>query len=173
MGISRGQRIRMGERRERVRTLLTTRASDRAIAATLSAEFGHEVSHDTVRRDRIAIMNEWREGLHEDFEAVQARELADLEAMEREAALAYERTRHPRLLRLRLDVKDRRIKLIGLDSASIRYKQRARQMIETVAGECFSTMTGANDPDLTAVEKEAYREAMWSLLGLGLPFFRR
>ncbi len=120
MSVSRQQRAAIEDRRANVRRLLSSKATDHEIAAILSDQMRIEVSHDTVRRDRLFILAEWRERGHEALEDTIARERAELEAIEREAAINFASSKDPRFLQVRLAAKERLSRLLGLDAPTRR-----------------------------------------------------
>src|SRR5665647_2999589 len=100
------RRQQVSKRRATVAKLWTRRLTQEEIAAAVG------VDQSTVSRDIKALVAAWREEALADVTAVRARELADLDAMEREAAMAASADVSPqelaRLLEVRLRVKDRR-----------------------------------------------------------------
>jgi predicted transcriptional regulator len=108
------RRQEVSKRRATVAKLWTRRLTQEEIAAAVG------VTRSTVSRDIKVLVAAWREEAVGDVTAMRARELADLDAMEREAAMAASAKVSPqelaRLLEVRLRVKDRRARLLGLDA---------------------------------------------------------
>lgn len=108
------RRQEVSKRRATVAKLWTRRLTQEEIAAAVG------VDQSTVSRDVKALVAVWRKEALGDVTATRARELADLDAMEREAAVAASAKVSPqelaRLLEVRLRVKDRRARLLGLDA---------------------------------------------------------
>jgi transcriptional regulator with XRE-family HTH domain len=108
------RRQEVSKRRATVAKLWTRRLTQEEIAAAVG------VDQSTVSRDVKALVAAWREEALGDVTDLRARELADLDAMEREAAMAASADVSPqelaRLLEVRLRIKDRRSRLLGLDA---------------------------------------------------------
>lgn len=108
------RRQEVSERRATVAKLWTRRLTQEEIATAVG------VDQSTVSRDIKVLVEAWREEALADVTDLRARELADLHAMEREAAVAASANVSPqelaRLLEVRLRVKDRRSRLLGLDA---------------------------------------------------------
>lgn len=103
-------------RRLRVADMLLRRMNQTAIAKVLG------VSKPTVHRDVLAIEAEWRKQAVADLDTIKARELAELDEMERQVIKASVEqgddpgVESPKWVEARLKIKDRRAKLLGLDS---------------------------------------------------------
>jgi len=108
------RRQAVSKRRVTVAKLWTRRLTQEEIAAAVG------VDQSTVSRDLKALVTAWRKEALGDVTATRARELADLDSMEREAAVAASAKVSPqelaRLLEVRLRVKERRARLLGLDA---------------------------------------------------------
>jgi transcriptional regulator with XRE-family HTH domain len=108
------RRQEVSQRRLTVAKLWTRRLTQEEIAAAVG------VDQSTISRDIKALMAAWQKEAVSDVTLVRARELADLDAMEREAAMAASVKVSPqelaRLLEVRLRVKERRARLLGLDA---------------------------------------------------------
>jgi len=76
------------------------------------------VSPQTVATDLAAIRNMWIEEAKADIAALRAREYGEVRQMEAEASLMYMETKKAAWLRLRLKIKERAAKLMGLDLPS-------------------------------------------------------
>lgn len=99
----------IAERRRVVASLLAKRMPQFEIAKTVG------VSTATISRDITAIKAAWLEEAKQDVEVVIARELAELEDMEDDAAQAQS---DPVWFEKRLKVKERKAKMLGLDAAT-------------------------------------------------------
>lgn len=85
--------------------------------AQICKELG--VSDQTVYRDIARLKAEWKKDRSEDANEIIQRELADLEAMEQETAVRFEATGDISWMAMRLKVKERRAKLLGLDKQAV------------------------------------------------------
>ena len=102
--------IEMVERRQNV-TALYLRHVDQT---TIAQQIG--VTQSTVSRDITALTQYWLRVSVEAVEAVKARELAELDDIERECAMQFAVVKDPAWLDRRLKCKERRAKLLGLDA---------------------------------------------------------
>lgn len=100
------QKNEMAERRRTVASLLAKRATQAEIAQALG------VSERTISRDVEAIRAAWLEDTKKDAEIFISRELAELEDMDRDAALRQE---EGSWFDRRLRVKERKAKMVGID----------------------------------------------------------
>lgn len=109
MGRPNGQeKLLIEERRRKVATLWLAHVTQEEIAAQIG------VSQKTVSVDISAIKAQYRAERTEIID----RENAELDHMERECALRYQREKAGEWLDRRLKVKERRAKLLGLDAPS-------------------------------------------------------
>jgi hypothetical protein len=106
----------MNNRRKQVAALYLNKVEQIDIAAKL------KVSQGTVSLDLKALNKQWEEKAQADVSAIKARELAELDLMELEAAAQYQVAKKEKkeLSALkyaahRLDIKDRRARMLGLD----------------------------------------------------------
>lgn len=97
------------DRRRRVASLYLAHQTQTTIARTLS------VSQTTVSEDLAALKEEWRRESLTDIAQVIEREAAELDEMERRAAIADAKWKTPEWFDRRLKVKERRARLLGLD----------------------------------------------------------
>jgi transcriptional regulator with XRE-family HTH domain len=105
------QKVEREERRLKVQQLyFRMRLTQEEIAEQLG------VHQATVSRDVKAIVQGWRDEYLGDTDLIRARELGDLEAMERDAALEFQRTKEVRWMAERRHIKERRARLCGLDA---------------------------------------------------------
>jgi predicted XRE-type DNA-binding protein len=108
------RRQQVHQRRTTVAKLWTRHLTQAEIAAAVG------VTQSTVSRDIKTLVAAWRQEALADVSAMRARELADLDAMEREAAVAASVKLSPqelaRLLEVRLRIKERRARFLGLDA---------------------------------------------------------
>lgn len=101
--------LEIAERRRVVASLVAKRMPQVQIAKALG------VSQPTIASDIKAIKAAWLEEAKQDVEVVIARELAELEDMEDDAAQAQS---DPVWFEKRLKVKERKAKMLGLDAAT-------------------------------------------------------
>lgn len=104
------QRTDIAARRRLVASLLAKRVPQIDIAKTLG------VSPATITTDVKAIRREWQEAARADMEIVVARELAELEDMDSDAALMQS---EGSWFDRRLRVKERKAKMLGLDTSRL------------------------------------------------------
>ena len=98
------------DRRRQVAQLYLTHQTQVTIARHLG------VAQSTVSEDLAALKQCWREQSIADLEAVLVREACELDEMEAELVRRYTEERTPDWIVLRLKVKERRAKLLGLDA---------------------------------------------------------
>ena len=103
------QRQEREERRQKVARLWAQHRNQTEIAKALG------VNQSTVSRDLQVITARWVAEAVRDVGEIRARELAELDEMEKELAARWLQERRPEWMRLRLAVKERRAKLLGLD----------------------------------------------------------
>ncbi len=109
-GDSAKKRAEIAERRRRVAALYTRRINQEDIARQVG------VDQSTVSKDIKAMLKEWREGALSDIADVRARELGELDEIERDCALQFAASKDPGWIDRRLKCKERRSKLLGLDA---------------------------------------------------------
>lgn len=105
-------------RRASVAEMWSRRITQRDMARTLN------VSEPTISRDIAWLLEQWRKESVKKLDDVKARELADLDAMERDIAMALVPHKgstialreRARLTDTRLRIKERRARLLGLDA---------------------------------------------------------
>jgi IS30 family transposase len=98
------------ERRLRVEQLyFRLRLTQQEIADQL------ELNQSTISRDIKVIVRRWVEKYVGDVAPIKARELGDLDAMERDCALELARTKDPRWMAERRHIKAQRARMLGLD----------------------------------------------------------
>ena len=105
----------MLERRPIVASLYIRRQKAPSIHRALQAQ-GHECDVSTVYRDIEALEKIWQDELVKEPVAVRSRELAEIEEAEGQCWLNYATTRGLPWLRPLLSWKERKAKLLGLDS---------------------------------------------------------
>jgi DNA-binding CsgD family transcriptional regulator len=104
------QRAEREERRLKVEQLyFRLRLTQQEIAEQLG------LSQPTVSRDVKAIVRQWVKEYVGDVAPIKARELGDLDAMERDCALELARTKDPRWMAERRHIKAQRARMLGLD----------------------------------------------------------
>lgn len=106
---SKTSRLAIAQRRLKVARLYAMHLTQLEIAEQL----GYAPS--TICSDLKQIRKAWQEEAAQKLGERKARELAELDEMERQAALGYTRTKHPRFLQVRTNIKKRTHKLLGLD----------------------------------------------------------
>ena len=108
------RRQQVAERRATVAKLWARHLTQEEIAAAVG------VDQSTISRDIKALVVAWRAEALTEVADLRAREFADLDSMEREAAMAASVGRSAaelaRLLEVRLRVKERRARMLGLDA---------------------------------------------------------
>lgn len=104
------KQLQMAERRAKVARLYSVGGLTKAEVA---AKLG--VSMETVRGDLRYIQNRYYEEAKSDLIALRAREWQELRLMEMEAGRRYQESKRPVWLRLRLRIKERSARLMGLD----------------------------------------------------------
>jgi len=95
-------------RRAQVAELYLQRMTQTEIARILG------VSQPTVSRDIKAIERRWRQQAVDNLDRQKLRELAELDRMEREAAINYQHTHDIKWFRERKWIKEQRAKILGL-----------------------------------------------------------
>jgi len=73
-------------------------------------------NQSTISRDIKALDEQWRQRIADEVDTVRARELGDLDEMERDCAFQLQMTKSARWMAERLKVKERRARLLGLDA---------------------------------------------------------
>lgn len=103
---------------------------------------GIEVSQATISRDLKVIEQEWKDAYAQDIDNMRADELAELRAMEREAAASFaaatNSSQRASALRARLAVKERIHRLMGMDLP--------RRVDVTSDGQPLARLYGGFDP---------------------------
>lgn len=74
------------------------------------------VSQPTIARDVKILLTRWREAVLTDLTELRARELGDLESMERDCAILFAQSKDPRFMSERRQLKKRRADMLGLDA---------------------------------------------------------
>ena len=74
------------------------------------------VSQPTISRDVAYLVEQARQSAAKDVDEHRARELADLDEMERDAAIQFQSTKDPRWMTERRMIKARRADMLGLDA---------------------------------------------------------
>lgn len=107
----------IAERRKKVATLYLNKYDQKVIADMLG------VSQPTISRDITFLVKTWRKNAEDDILNHKAREIAELELMEKETAANYVNAKSAGEMKeanmwmgSRLSIKDRRAKLLGLDN---------------------------------------------------------
>ena len=113
------------ERRRKVAVLYLHRVRQIDIARQL------HVAQATVSRDLKALEKQWLRESTEMLAQVKAREVAELDEMEEEAARRYQEQKSLKWFKARLALKEQRAKLLGLNAAT--------SVDVTSAGEPLST----------------------------------
>ena len=145
------RRQEVSARRVTVAKLWTRRLTQEEIAAAVG------VNQSTISRDVKVLVAAWREKALGDVTDARARDLADLDAMEREAAMAASGSVSPqelaRLLEVRLRVKERRSRLLGLDAPQ---RQEVTRKAQEMRYDYI--LSGLSDEELeSAILEEAER----------------
>ena len=73
--------------------------------------------YETIKRDIAWLEAQWHKELVDDPIAIIRRELASLDDIERDCAMQFSGSLHPKWLTIRLQCQERRAKLLGLDAA--------------------------------------------------------
>lgn len=76
------------------------------------------VSQPTISRDVAYLVEQARQSASKDVDEHRARELADLDEMERDSAIQFQATKDPRWMTERRMIKARRADMLGLDAPS-------------------------------------------------------
>lgn len=109
--------LEITERRKLVASLLTRKIDQIDIAAQIKkAHPDWDVSQPTISRDIKWLKQQWLEDSKQSVEDWKATELAELDEMERDCALQFSSKKSPEWIRVRLSLKERRAKLLGLDA---------------------------------------------------------
>jgi hypothetical protein len=125
-------------RRRRVAELRLRRMTQRDIASVIGCAQG------TVAKDLKVIESEWRREAVADIAAHRARALAEIDEMEKEAAIRYVAARNnPEFFKLRLECQKRRAALLGLDAPK-QLDLSGSLRIETLVAEAFALARGRN-----------------------------
>jgi transposase-like protein len=103
------------ERQRKVAALYLRRVSQSEIAKQLG------VNQATISRDLQVLYKLWRAEAASMIDEHQARELAELDQMEQDAAIQYSQTKRRDWLDTRLKIKERRAKLLGLDINKVQH----------------------------------------------------
>ena len=74
------------------------------------------VNQSTISRDLKRLQEQWVREASQDIGERRARELAELDDMEKDAALEFNKSKNPQWWHARLKAKERRAKLLGLDA---------------------------------------------------------
>lgn len=106
---TRGAEVLRAERRHRVVRMTLEGMNMSAIARELG------IALETVRKDLKSCRERYVDDNASEYKAMVGRELLALDDMENECIVRYQRTKSLRWIRMRLDIMDRRIKLLGLD----------------------------------------------------------
>lgn len=117
--MSRTKRSRTAPNVAQRRVLVAKYLARRWKQSEIAKELG--VHEGTISRDAAILRKQWAESMGDDIAKHISRELADLEAMERDAADEYFAQplgkRHTKWIHVRLKCKEHRAKLLGLDAA--------------------------------------------------------
>lgn len=146
-------------RRAKVANLALKRLSLADIQSVLAAE-GVHVHVSTISRDISDLRRQWAEEAAADTGTHRARELAELHAMEREVALQWSNDKDAKWLRLRLDIKTRRARMMGLDMEPIQAApppppgERARRRLEEMSDDELLDMLEAQGGPVIDVTPE-------------------
>lgn len=109
MARPRGEALAIAKRRRMVAQLYLRRMTQIEIAEKLN------ISQATVSGDLKALKREWLEQSLDAVDEVRAREVAELDEMERDCALQFVGGKEDVWILRRLGLKERRAKLLGLD----------------------------------------------------------
>ncbi len=104
------KKVETDNRRKQVSELYLRRLPQQQIAEQLN------ISQATVSRDIAYLTKEWEKEASADIKKIRARELTELDVIEREAAIEFRKSRHPRWLDVRLKTKHLRSKLLGINA---------------------------------------------------------
>ena len=110
MAVNAAVRLAQAKRRETVSQLYLRHITQPQIAAQL------RVDKSTVSRDVKYLIEQWRERAQGPIAQWVAQELAEIDQMEADAAMAYATTKDRQWVETRLHIKDRRAALLGLDA---------------------------------------------------------
>lgn len=106
------QKYKVAERRRQVAMMYASHMSQAEIAKRLGVHVA------TISRDVAVIEAEWMDQAAISLGQRRARELAELDDIEYNAADSFSEDKNPRWLEVRLKCKERRAKLLGFDAAS-------------------------------------------------------
>ena len=106
----RRRHVEMVERRQKVIELYGRHINQVDIAKSL------HVNQGTISRDIAAIGKEWLEKTAETIGNLKARELLELDQMEKDCALRFSQGPHDVWIKRRLEIKQHRARLMGLDA---------------------------------------------------------
>lgn len=109
MTVNAQKRAELGDRRRKVAALYLRKMTQEDIAGQL------HVSQATISRDVRYLGKQWAAAAVGDMDVRRGRELAELQEMERDCALQFASTKDSRWLRVRMQIKERIAKLLGLD----------------------------------------------------------
>jgi len=98
----------VARRRVRVAQLLSRKITQAEIAMQLS------VDSSTISQDVAVLMEGWREAAQASLAEHLAKEIAELEQMERDCIVQFLGNQNPKWIQLRLEIKDKKYKLLGL-----------------------------------------------------------
>lgn len=172
------------ERRSLIAEMYKRRMTQKAIVEALKKK-GIQCSQPTVSRDIRIIEKHWREESVERFDAIRAREAAELDDMERDVIQDWNLSgileeqealyhadgrrvmhdgkpawktsrkrvpRDPRYLKLRLEIKTRRAKLLGLDSPEV--------TLDLLLAGATADLDGLTDDQLAAIIAKGGHDAI-------------
>lgn len=97
-------------RRAKVAILYTRRLRQEEIAQQIG------VDQSTISRDVKAIIRDWQQGAVSEVAAAKARDLGELDEIERDCALQFSQTHDYNWIDRRIKCKERRARLLGLDA---------------------------------------------------------
>lgn len=101
--------LEIAQRRRKVAELYLRRMTQMEIGQLL------DVDQKTVSRDLVALKAQWRKDASAEVDARIAREAAELDEMERDAAIKFNASGDVAFLNTRLKIKERKAKLFGYD----------------------------------------------------------
>lgn len=108
--VSRQRKTEIAERRRNVASLYLRHITQEEIAKSMG------VSQVTISRDIKKLTEQWMKEANADITTRKARELAELDDMEKDAALEFNKSKRPDWWNARIKAKERRAKLLGLDA---------------------------------------------------------
>lgn len=167
------KRASIAERRARVAELLKQRVDQREIAAAVGCSVG------TVNGDIRALEQEWMAAALEGMGALKARELVELDALEREAALQFAKAKRdagqkaadPTWFQERQRIKKLRWELTGLPNADFRTRLGSQRPTAELGDDELAAELRQLEAELAALEllRERNAEATDSEDGAGAP----